>query len=329
MKRARVRTFPALFILAFLAAVAAGPARGGGVEGHFDRTLKVTGPVDLGVETGSGSISVRAGGSGSVEVRGTIRGNGWLSNSDIETHVHALESNPPIEQDGNRIRVGHIEDRDLTRNISISYELVVPAETRLRSETGSGSQTLEGIAGPAETSSGSGSLRISRIGAEVHARTGSGSIELDSVRGNVKASSGSGSIHATGIAGGLVASTGSGDVKLEQTAAGDVEVQTGSGTVELSGVKGSVRVSTGSGTIRAQGEPAGPWRLHTASGRVTVHLPEQAAFDLEAHTSSGRIESTLPITVQGSISPRELHGKVRGGGSLVELSTSSGSIHIE
>jgi hypothetical protein len=31
----------------------------------------------------------------------------------------------------------------------------------------------------------------------------------------------------------------------------------------------------------------------------------------------------------GTISPREIHGKVRGGGVLVELSTSSGNINIE
>jgi DUF4097 and DUF4098 domain-containing protein YvlB len=69
--------------------------------------------------------------------------------------------------------------------------------------------------------------------------------------------------------------------------------------------------------------------MRTASGSVTVRLPEQAAFDLEARTSSGHIESSHPITVQGTIGPREVRGKARGGGPLLELSTSSGNIHIE
>jgi hypothetical protein len=297
--------------------------------GHFDRTLQVNGAVDLDVETGSGSITVRAGSAGTVQIHATISVNSWRSDKDAEGRIHELETNPPVEQNGNTIRVGHVDNHDLTRNISIRYEITVPAETRLRSQTGSGNQTVEGIRGPLDASSGSGDLRVTRIGGEVRARTGSGGIELDSVQGNTRASTGSGSIRAMGIAGGLVASTGSGDVKLEQTAAGDVEVETGSGEVELNGIKGAARVNTGSGSIHAQGDPTGEWRLRTGSGSLTVRVPEQAAFDLEAHTSSGHIESSHPITVQGTISPRELRGKVRGGGVLVSLQTSSGSIEIE
>ncbi len=326
----RLPALAATMLAALLWATAATPAPAA-VEGHFERNLKVTGPVDLDVETGSGSITVRAGNSDTLEIRGTIRASdGWLSSDrGVEDRVRYLESHPPIEQSGNTIRIGHINDHDLTRNISISYELVVPATTRLRAQTGSGSQTIDGISGPVEANSGSGSLQVSNVGAEVNARTGSGGIELRAVRGNSRASTGSGSIRAIGIAGGMNASTGSGSVKLEQTAAGDVEVETGSGGVELSGVKGSARVTTGSGSITAEGEPSGCWRLHTGSGSVRVRVPNQAGYEVEAHTSSGRIESNLPITVQGTISPRELHGKVRGGGAVLDLSTSSGNVYIE
>jgi hypothetical protein len=59
-----------------------------------------------------------------------------------------------------------------------------------------------------------------------------------------------------------------------------------------------------------------------------VQFSDQAAYDLVAHTGSGGIQTTHEMTVQGTITPRELHGKVHGGGALVELSTSSGSIQI-
>src|SRR5687768_9892503 len=45
------------------------------VEGSFERTLSVSGLVDLEVKTGSGNISVRPGDSGSVRVIGRIRVN--------------------------------------------------------------------------------------------------------------------------------------------------------------------------------------------------------------------------------------------------------------
>ncbi|MFZ0584402.1 MAG: DUF4097 family beta strand repeat-containing protein, partial [Candidatus Acidiferrales bacterium] len=121
---------------------------------------------------------------------------------------------------------------------------------------------------------------------------------------------------------------GSGSVRLEQTAAGDVEIGTGSGDVEIKGAKGAVKVQTGSGSITAQGEPVGDWRLHTGSGNVSVELPQQASFNLVARTSSGSIDSSREIAVQGKLSPRELQGKVGGGGPTVDLSTSSGSIQI-
>ncbi len=318
-------------LLALTATAATGGARHIVAEGSFDRTLKVTGPVDLQVTTGAGSISVHAGQAGTVQVHGTIRAStGWrLDHQEAQEKVRRLEANPPIGQDGNAIRIGHIDDEELRRNISISYEIVVPAETRLRSETGSGSQTIDGVHGPAEVSAGSGSLRISNIGAPVNASTGSGSIELDGVQGGVNTSTGSGHIRGRRIAGGFVGHTGSGGVQVEQTGTGNDEIETGSGGVEVRGVRGSLRVRTGSGGITAAGEPIGEWRLHTGSGNVTVRLPGQVAFDLHAHTSSGRIRTNHPVTVEGTISPREIRGKVRGGGHLVDVSTSSGSVEID
>ena len=51
----------------------AAPAMLPGAEGSFDRTLHVTGPVDLEVTTGSGGIQVRAGDGNQVRVHGRIR----------------------------------------------------------------------------------------------------------------------------------------------------------------------------------------------------------------------------------------------------------------
>ncbi len=298
-------------------------------EGHFERTLKVTGPVELDVGTGSGSITVRTGDASSVRVSGTIRASGGFFGADPERKVRYLESNPPIEQHGNVIKVGRVEDPELERNVSISYELVVPAETRLRTGSGSGSQSIDGIAGPLEASTGSGHIEASSIGNEVRASTGSGGIELRSVKGSAHASAGSGTIRATGIAGGLRASTGSGNVILEQTAPGDVEIGTGSGNIELRNVHGALRAHTASGTITAEGEGAGTWRLETASGSVTVRLPSQQGFDLQARTVSGSITTDRPLTVRGTVSRRELHGRVGNGGFLLDVSTVSGNIHVK
>lgn len=311
----------------FLLAAASLPATASS-EGSFQRTLPVTGPVSLDLNTASGNVNVRTGSSSEVQVTGHIKVTNWFG-GDADERVKRIEANPPIQQNGNEIRIGHMEDSQLLHNISISYDLVVPAETQLHSHTGSGSQSVEGIRRQVEIESGSGALKISDIGDTVRAETGSGDIAIDRVKGNVRSQTGSGSIHARDIAGGFEGHTGSGHITLEQTASGAVRADTGSGAMELRGVHGSLEAQAGSGTITAEGNPTGAWTVHSGSGTIRLKLASDAAFDLDARTSSGSISVNQPITVQGSMGRKELHGRVRGGGVPVQVQTGSGNIEIQ
>jgi DUF4097 and DUF4098 domain-containing protein YvlB len=297
-------------------------------EGSFQRTLQVTGPVNLDLTTGSGSVNVRTGSSSEVQVTGRIKVTNWFG-GNADERVKRIEANPPIQQSGNDIRIGHIDDTELLHNISISYDLVVPPDTQLRSHTGSGSQSVEGLRKQVEIESGSGSLKISDIGDTVRAETGSGGIEIDRVKGNVRTKAGSGSMRATHIAGGFEGHTGSGHITLEQTASGSVRVGTGSGGMELRGVHGSLEAEAGSGTITAEGNPTGSWTVHSGSGNIHLKLAADAGFDLDAHTSSGSISVSQPVTVQGSMGRKELRGRVHGGGVPLEVETGSGNIEIQ
>src|SRR5438128_9663064 len=140
-------------------------------EGSFQRTLQVTGPVNLDVSTGSGSIQIRTGGANQVQVTGHIKTRNWLGGNG-EEKVKQIQANPPIQQSGNVIRIGHIDDSELRRNVSISYELVVPGETQLHSQTGSGNQTVEGIRRSVEGGNGYGGLRSTDSCDTVRADTG-------------------------------------------------------------------------------------------------------------------------------------------------------------
>jgi DUF4097 and DUF4098 domain-containing protein YvlB len=72
----------------------------------------------------------------------------------------------------------------------------------------------------------------------------------------------------------------------------------------------------------------GDWRLRSSSGTVTVRLPGEAAFELNARTSSGGIESGHEVTVH-ELNKREIRGNVRGGGYVLDVRTSSGNIRIK
>ena len=298
-------------------------------RGEFQRTLQVNGTVDLQLETGSGSITVHQGNANEVRVSGHIQATDWLGGGNAEERIKRIESNPPIQQSGNDIRIGHIDDAELKHNISISYEVTVPSSTRLHANSGSGNEEISGITGPVEASTGSGNLDIKDIGDGVRAHTGSGSLQLSGVKGSVFARTGSGDIHASSIAGGFDGQTGSGHLVLDQTAPGAVRAETGSGGLELRNVHGSLQAQAGSGDIKAEGEATGEWVVHTGSGSVELRFPQNASFDLNAHTGSGSINLSHPVMVQGTIGRKEVRGKVGSGGVPVEIQTGSGDIRID
>ncbi len=302
-------------------------------EGSFDRTLNVTnGTVDLDVRTGSGNITVHSGNTSAVTIHGkiTARDSFWNSSGNLsaEEKVKRLEANPPIEQSGNSIHIGHITDDALKNNISIAYEIITPPDTHLHSETGSGSEEISDLSGGVRASSGSGSLRLTNIGAEVHANTGSGSIKVSNIKGHAYAETGSGSIEGTAVAGGFYGHTGSGDIQFEQTASGSVDVQTGSGSIRLRNLNGGLEAGTGSGEIVAQGVMSSDWQLHSGSGSVHVELPKDAKFDVNARSSSGSVKIDHPVTMQGTMRRNQIEGKVNGGGVKLDISTGSGSIDV-
>jgi DUF4097 and DUF4098 domain-containing protein YvlB len=312
-------------------ALTAAPAVAAEYEGKFERTLKVSGTVDLSVSSGSGSIHVQPGASGSVRVVGTIRANRWRNwrASDVESRIKRIEAEPPVVQEGARISVGKTGNDDLYDNISISYEIHVPETTMLAASTGSGSVQVGALRGPVTASSGSGSVQIGAIGGTVKATSGSGQITVDGAKERVEASTGSGSVRLSNIAGAATANSGSGSLEVEQTAAGPVRLTSGSGGIRAWGIRGELVARASSGSIHVQGTPTGPWDLHTSSGSIDMVLPAEVAFTLDAHTGSGSISVDHPVTVQGRIDRRTLRGNVHGGGPVVSVSTSSGSIDID
>ncbi len=280
-------------------------------QGTFEKTFSVSGPVDLEVQTRSGDIIVRSGAAGSVSIRGKIFvGDHWLF-GNRHADVSDIEQHPPLRQEGNSIRVDYVN----TRDISVDYEITVPADTTIRTRSGSGDQIIEGTRGNADLQSGSGDIKLSRLTGEIRLQTGSGDVR------------------AREIAGAVRGGAGSGNIELEETGSGDIDLHTGSGNITARGIQGAFRADAGSGDITAEGMQTGAWGIRTGSGNVHVRLPANAAFDADISTSSGTLDVGAPITmtVQGRVQEtrKSIQGKVRGGGPLLTLRTGSGDIRIE
>lgn len=280
------------------------------IQGRFERTYQVTGPVDLEALTKSGNVSIRSGPAGTVTISGKIYvEDHWLV-GDRHAAVSEIEQNPPIHQSGNSIRIDYIS----VHGISVDYEITVPADTDVRTQTGSGDQRVEDIHGKLNLGSGSGDQRLHNTTGEIRLHAGSGNVEAYDVSGPV------------------TAETGSGDVRVDAKGPGDVHITTGSGSIELRNVKGGLGVQTGSGNVTVQGEQTAAWEIRTSSGEVDLQLPANAAFDLDASTGSGEIETSRQVVavVQGKVggSRSKINGKANGGGPELRVHTGSGDIRI-
>ncbi|MGC2618744.1 MAG: DUF4097 family beta strand repeat-containing protein [Acidobacteriaceae bacterium] len=275
-------------MLATAVLVALAPVAARAADGTFDKTLHVNGQVMLNVSTGSGYIHVSQGAGNEVHIVGHVHANGWGFGATADDRVHQVLANPPIEQTGNIIAIGH--HADWIHNVSIDYEITVPHGTQL------------------EANSGSGDLRLLDFG------------------GPLKASTGSGSIQASGATGIVDLGTGSGDIRADLHA-DDVKAHTGSGTIHLQGVDGSLYAHTGSGDIEVGGKPTSGWKIETGSGSVTLNTGS-ARFTLDASTGSGDVHSDPPLTTHGSLERHHVQGDINGGGPTVRISTGSGDIRI-
>jgi DUF4097 and DUF4098 domain-containing protein YvlB len=317
-------------LLVVVAALAAVPAAAAGQElGRFERTLTVSAPIALSVVSSSGSVDVRPGSDGAVRIIGIVRAADRWRTDEQESRraARAVEANPPIVQDGERIDVGHISDQDVARRVSISYEIVVPRATRVTSRTGSGSQRVGALAGPVSVSTGSGSVEVGAIDDGVDVTTGSGSVNVESGRGRVFINTGSGTVHAGAVDGDVHIRTGSGGVHVERVSGGTADLRSGSGSLEVRRLDGGLIANTSSGSISVTGTPRHDWTASSSSGQVTLRIPSGTAFRIQANSSSGRIETDHDLQTS-TVSRRELTGTTGAGGPLVTARTSSGRIAI-
>ena len=254
-------------------------------ESTFDRNLTFSGKLDLSVATGAGSITITRGSANQIHIHGIVK----VNRDGDPAQARQIAANPPIEQQGNTIRIGGHQEN--LHNISISYEIEAPADAMLNASTGSGNITDTGVGQDA------------------------------------KLTTGSGNIMATGIEGGFKAQTGSGNIAIDGSGQGEAKAQTGSGTIDLKGVHGSLIAQTGSGRIKAEGTPSSPWKLQTGSGSIEL-ATGNAPITLDASAGSGSI-STQAATTQTSADKHHMHVQLNGGGPEVRVETGSGSIRVD
>jgi DUF4097 and DUF4098 domain-containing protein YvlB len=148
----------------------------------------------------------------------------------------------------------------------------------------------------------------------VNLHTDDGKIDLSGLKGAMELRSGDGSETLENVDGKLHATTGDGHIRASGRF-DELDVKTGDGNLE---------VSAGAGSSLATG-----WKLQSGDGSVSLEVPANLAADVDLHTGDGHIDVDIPITTEGRFRENEIHGKMNGGGNLLNIRTGDGSIHLK
>jgi len=287
------------------------------IERVVEKNFSVAGPGALHVETSGGTIRVMASSDSVVRVKAKQR---IKADSEAEADEVLKKLDLSIEQQGNDVRaVAKYESRSGGFHfgswppVQVDFEISVPASFATNLHTSGGGITVGDLAGKANLRTSGGSITLGKMGGSVDARTSGGSITLAEARGPVELKTSGGNITAGRVA-------------------GPAELSTSGGSIKIEAAEAQLRAHTSGGSIRAgiNGALKGECSLSTSGGSVRVTLDKSAAFRLDASTSGGDVDAEgLTLTLEkGSRSRGRLAGAVNGGGPLLKLRASGGSISI-
>jgi DUF4097 and DUF4098 domain-containing protein YvlB len=271
------------------------------------KSYTVGGRAKVRVETNDGSVRVTTSDTKQVEFR-------------VEYHGFELGKNLRVDsrQDGDKVELtariaGHWGWSWGRNQRGLHIEVRMPREADLQVETGDGSVQADSINGNVLVHSGDGSVKANSLNGTIDLHTNDGSITVDSLKGEIRLRTGDGSIEARDLDGKVQADSGDGHIRL----AGRFDalnVKTGDGSVDTHVLPGSKMASS--------------WTIRTGDGSVDLVLPSDFQTNIDASTGDGHISLGIPVTVEGTFSNSQIHGKMNGGGQPLTIHTGDGSIRL-
>jgi DUF4097 and DUF4098 domain-containing protein YvlB len=271
------------------------------------KSYAVTGRANVRVETNDGGVRVTALEAKQVEFRVEYQGYELGKNLRVDSH-----------QDGDKVELtarvtGHwaFSWGHTSRNLHI--EVRMPRDADLQVETGDGSVETASIRGSVHVHTGDGSVKANSLSGNIDLHTSDGSIAVDNLKGDIRLRTGDGSIEARDLDGKVEADSGDGHIRLDGRFDA-LNIKTGDGSVDTRVLPGSKMVSS--------------WSIRTGDGSVDITLPADFQTNIDASTGDGHISFGIPLTVEGTFSSSQIHGKMNGGGQPLTIHTGDGSIHL-
>src|SRR5467141_1779697 len=111
------------------------------------------------------------------------------------------------------------------------------------------------------------------------------------------------------------------------------DLHTVNGNIEVFEAGGSVHAHTTNGNVHLElthlrDKDKNGATAETTNGSLVLAVPSDMQADVEARCLNGNFFSELPITMESSQRPREMHGKLGHGGAPIHLRTVNGGIRV-
>jgi DUF4097 and DUF4098 domain-containing protein YvlB len=292
----------------------------------FERTFEMQGVSTLDVSTMRGKIEVVAGAPGRIVVTGTATVRlAWDAPSNAVELARRIAEQPPIERDGNTVRLRPPSDAAEQKATTVSYTVRVPPDTDVRTDSDSGATSIRRVAGPVAVRTQSAAIDVADLGATANITTGSGAVRVDGVKGALAVTTSSSSFSGRSLEGDVRVRTSSGAVDAALIGRGGVDVQTGSSAITVRGARGGVIATSQSGRVTVAGAPGSAWTLSTSSSAIDIAIDRAASLSLEASSRSGSVK-VEGGEVRGDVSKNRIAGTIGDDGPLVRAMSGSGSI---
>jgi hypothetical protein len=273
----------------------------------WTKSYTISGRAQVKVDTNDGAVQIYTGDSKQVDFR--VLYDGYEMNKTL--HVDS-------RQDGDSVQInarvnGHWGFSWGNNHRNIRIEVHMPKDADLQIDTGDGSVTTQSVNGKVKIHTGDGSVRAQEVSGDVDIDTGDGSITVDGAKGDIRLRTGDGHIDARNLD-------------------GKVDAMSGDGHIKLDGRLDALSVKTGDGSIDARLQPGSKvnssWSIRTGDGSVDIVLPADLQANIDASTNDGHISLGIPVTVEGTFSNSQIHGKMNGGGQPLVIHTGDGSIRL-
>jgi RNA polymerase sigma factor (sigma-70 family) len=255
------------------------------------------------VETFNGSINVTAKSGNTVAIQVTKRSNA-KTQEEADAELKNIEVTMKQEEDGVHVTAKRLEQHPHV-NAGAAAELEVPPGAVLDLRSSNGAVTVTGGTGAAKVETSNGSIR---------AKEHTGPLNLHSSNGPLTVTGGT----------------------------GRMDLRTSNGALNIQAEKAIVTGRTSNGSIHFSGSLAeGEDTFHTSNGSITLTLPKESSFRIDADTSLGRVSTSFHLQERTSDSAAvdasaqrihrktHLHGKTADKPSFsLKLHTSNGSISV-